>query len=366
MSHSFPRILAGAALCGLLTAVPAAAQEVIRLTIASSHPIQVPWIGEIPKVFIPEVNRLLAEAGGDYQIAFTEAYGGQLYKVSESLSAVGQGLTDIGWVFSLVEPSTLPLTQVTGYTPGVTGDPRLLMAVFNELNDTLPALQQEWAEQNVTFLSATAGDTHQLFTKAPVTDLASLNGRKLSAPGTVGTWFGGTGAVAVDGTATSFYTDVATGVTEGVSTTITVAESTKLTEVAPNVTLVDLGATFFGGLIINQDIWDDLPEPVQVALKTAARRYSEAVGAEVVRRQEASLARLRAEGPGLSPPVTVTELSPEARARWFETMPNLAQTWVEANEARGLPARAVLRAYLDAAARNGATPARDWALGLLE
>ena len=41
----------------------AAAQETINITVASSHPTTIPWVGFIPSHFMPEVDRILAETG---------------------------------------------------------------------------------------------------------------------------------------------------------------------------------------------------------------------------------------------------------------------------------------------------------------
>ncbi len=41
----------------------AAAQETISLTVASSHPTTIPWVGMIQTHFMAETDRILAEEG---------------------------------------------------------------------------------------------------------------------------------------------------------------------------------------------------------------------------------------------------------------------------------------------------------------
>ncbi len=53
-------------------------------------------------------------------------------------------------------------------------------------------------------------------TTFPVTSVDDLRGRKILAPGSVGAWLEGTGAVAVDGSLTTYYTQIQTGVADGV------------------------------------------------------------------------------------------------------------------------------------------------------
>lgn len=50
-----------AALCAALTATaPVHAQQTFKLTIASSHPVTLPWVGLMSTLFVPEVNKRVA------------------------------------------------------------------------------------------------------------------------------------------------------------------------------------------------------------------------------------------------------------------------------------------------------------------
>jgi TRAP-type transport system periplasmic protein len=48
---------------------------VINLTVASSHPTTVPWVGMIQSHFMARTDEILA-ASGTYKIAWNEAFGG--------------------------------------------------------------------------------------------------------------------------------------------------------------------------------------------------------------------------------------------------------------------------------------------------
>jgi hypothetical protein len=61
-----------------------------------------------------------------------------------------------------------------------------------------------------------------------------------------------------------------------------------------------------------------------------------------------------------SPPVTVTEMAPAERINWIMGMPQIAQQWAKNHEAKGLPARQILDAYMDAMRKRGVKPVRDW------
>ena len=71
-----------------------AATKKINLTIASSHPTVIPWVGPLQSVIVAKANTMLKERGSDFEIEWTEAYGGALYNFNDTLEAVTNNLTD--------------------------------------------------------------------------------------------------------------------------------------------------------------------------------------------------------------------------------------------------------------------------------
>ena len=135
MRKSLLGMAAAVGLGAVVWAGAAQATESIRLTIASSHPLVVPWIGFIKDVFMPTVDAELAKTG-NYAIEWQEAFGGQLYKANATLSSVEEGITDIGWVFSYLEEAKLPLSQLALNTPFTISDAPILLQVMTELMDS--------------------------------------------------------------------------------------------------------------------------------------------------------------------------------------------------------------------------------------
>ncbi len=336
------------------------AEEQFKLTVGASHPTTLPWVGVISSHFIPEVNRRVEALDKGYSIQWQEAYGGQLYKANATLSSVADGIVDIGWVFSNLEGSKQPLSQVTIYTPAVTDDPLLMMEVFNELNETLPALKSEWEKNNLVFLGSCSGDPYHMFTTFPLNSVEDLRGRKISAPGVLASWMRGTGAVAVNGALTTYYTDVQTGLSEGALSLTSGVMSIKLHEVAPYVTKVNLGSTYFGALAINKDTWARLPPEVRLIMKEVGREYSQKMGEAVMDIYQRGMAHMAQTGANANPPLVIQEWTREQRLAWVNAMPNIAAQWVQENEAKGLPARDVLGAYMDAMRKRGVQPLRNW------
>lgn len=328
--------------------------ETIRLTIASSHTTGLPWVGVMHTLVVPETNRRLEAIGSPHRIRWTETYGGSLYKYSNTLEAVEIGLTDVGWVGTLWELSKMPLQNVTYYTPFATDDYQMLYEIFNELNETMPEFRDAWTTQNQHFLGSSVLDTYHLMTNFPVRGVADLNGRKILAPGPTAAWLEGTGAVPVDGGLTTYYTQIQTGVADGVLTILTGAPPYRIHEVAPYITLVGLGAQAMGGMAINLDTWNALPEDVRGVLDELGAQYSKGMADELGTRYARGLESMQADG------AEVYELPLEEKLKWLNGMPNIAQRWAEATEARGIPAKRVLSAYMDAVRSRGGTPLRQW------
>lgn len=352
-------------LTGLLLAgtfafpVSAYAQETINLTIASSHPTSIPWIGLIQTEFMPEVDRILAETG-DYQIEWQEAFGGQLYAANATLSSVEDGVTDIGWVFSYLEAPSMPLSQVTAYTPFSTNNVPAQLETMRALYESVPEFREEWEQYNLVYLGATGSDSYDIYTTRPIESLDDLQGMRISAPGTLANWLRGTGANAVDGALTTFYTDIQTGVSDGVLSLALGVLPSRLYEVAPYVTRVQMGTVYSGGLAMNRDIWDTLPEEVQEAMLAAGDHYSKAHAEDLMERQPAAMERIVELGKDQSTPVVVSELSAEERQRWVDALPDLASEWAAAAEERGLPGRDFLTAYMNGLRERGEEPVRNW------
>jgi TRAP-type transport system periplasmic protein len=354
------KTLIAAALAGAIAfSATANAQETINLTVASSHPTVVPWVGMIKTHFMAETDRILAQSG-NYKVEWQEAFGGQLYGANATLSSVEDGITDIGWVFSYLEAARMPLSQVTAYTPFTTSNPVVQLNTMRELYETVPAFRQEWEQYNIVLLGMTGSDNYDVYTKRPISSLDDLQGLKLSAPGALGNWLRGVGANAVDGALTTFYTDIQTGVSDGVLTLALGALAAKLYEVAPYISRVQIGTVFSGGVAINADVWETLPAEVQNAMIEAGDFYSKAHGQDLVDRQEMAMNKMIELGAGQSPPVTVSDLPASDRQKWVDTLPDLAGEWAAQTDERGIPGSEFLAAYMNELRERGEKPARAW------
>lgn len=339
----------------MLISSAAVAQQTLTVNIGSSHPEANIWVYAMKNTFQPEVNRILAETGNEYQVNWVENYAGTLYKFTDTREAVMDGIVDVGMVGTVWEGANMPLQNVTYFTPFATEDHRMIIEIFDDLSENLPELKNSWAENGMVHLSSLITDSYDIYANFPVTSMADLQNRKLNAPGTSANWLQETGATPVDGALTTYYTNIQTGVTEGALSFASGILPTRVYEVAPELTRVGIGSMYFGGIAANKDFFDGLPAPVQTAFREAAKATSVAHGDYVGDLAARALVEMQAAG------LTIHQLPDEEKAKWVAGLPNIIEPWLEQTGEAG---KTVLKAYFAALRERGVTPLRSWDEGL--
>jgi TRAP-type C4-dicarboxylate transport system substrate-binding protein len=339
------RLLAasGAAAALPLFNIRASAQSATTIQIGASHPVQNMWVSMMKEVFQPEVDKVLRDNGNTHRVTWREAYGGTLYKFQDTMEAVRDNLVDVGFVGTLWEGSTMPLQNLTYFTPFSGGDHGLVANTFEKLNADTPAVRDSWAKLNMVSVASFVTDTYHLWTNFPVRSLDDLKNRKLNAPGTSANWLTGTGATPVDGALTTYYTDIQTGVSEGAVSFYVGILPTRVYEVAKYITEVDLGSMYVGGIGVNKSRFDRFAKPIQDP--TAAHISN------VASRIASSKAEMIAKG------AIVSTLPAADRERWIKGLPNIGKTWADSS---GPAAREVMKSYFDGLRGSGFKPPREW------
>jgi TRAP-type C4-dicarboxylate transport system substrate-binding protein len=267
------------------------------------------------------------------------------------MEAVRDNITDIGYVGTLWEGSTMPLQNVTYFTPFATGDHALVANTFEAMNENVPAIRANWNGLNMVPLSSYITDTYHIWSNFPVRSLDDLRNRKISAPGTSANWLTGTGATPVDGALTTYYTDIQTGVSEGALSFFVGILPTRVHEVARYITKCDVGAMYVGGIAANKQRFDRWPEGVRRAMAEAGKTTTQAHIRDVSARIAAAETEMTRQG------AIISTLPAAERERWIRGLPNIARTWVDSS---GPAARDVLNAYFAAIRAAGQTPGRNW------
>jgi len=331
---------------------PALAKD-INATLAAGHPPVFRWVKHASKTFIPAVNKALEGSG--HKIIWKEQYAGSLAKVGGVLEAVEEGLAEVGLVSTVFEPAKLTVQNVTYYTPFTSSNATAISNMIDGLHETNKDFQATWHENNLQYLGGAIGiDDYLLMSKFPVNSIADLKGKKIGAPGPAVNWLKGTGAVGVSGNLTTYYNEIKTGVYDGVIVFASAALPGKLYEVAPHITRIGFGAQYAGGIAANKDWYDAQPAAVQKALKIGA------VADRVAYHKDLEATVIKFIGIMKSKGATVTDVNQAFRQQWANGMDNSAKVWAANLDKAGKNGTAVLKNYMDAMRKAGATPVRNW------
>lgn len=328
-------------------------QEIPLIAIDSYAPTAL-WTLVFMEYFIPEVDRRLAETG-NYKIKWNKAFGGAIAKTRGVLDALQYDLADIGIVTTPYHADKVPFYNLPYVTPLVTADIGLVARTMSELVDRYPVLAEEWADYGQVYLT-TAGqiDTYQVLTNFRVNSLEDFRGKKIAGVGPNLRFLTGLDASPVNSGISDWYNNLATGLVDGIIGWVEGSIAYRLYEVAPYLVDVRLGAVSTKVVNVNERTWERLPDEVRTVLKEAAADYRDELAREADRRAARSTIEFRKQGG------TIIKLNEEQRSLWAHGMPNIAQEWAEAMEARGLPGHAILHDYMEIMRANDQPIVRHW------
>lgn len=338
-----------------VAAAPAMATETIKAVVIDGYPARALWVQEFTNFFIPEVDKRLAETG-NYKMEWQESYGGAIVKPRGVLEGIQLGLGDIGIVTTIFHSSKLPSQSISAVTPMIAADSVAVAKAVDEIAKEFPTMQKEFDAQNQVYLATgVVLDSYQIFTKEPVNSLADLEGRKIAGAGMNLRYLEGIpGAAGVRGGLTDFYNMIQTGLTDGGMLWPESAATFKIAEVAPYMLKADLGAVNSKTVTVNKDYWESLPDEVKGVLQEVAVLYRDHVAGLAMDKAAESL-QAYVDGGG-----TVVEMSPEERAAFAASMPDIAGEWAAELDGKGEPGSEMLKAYIAKLEAAGFKPVRDW------
>ncbi len=330
------------------------ATETISMTAIDGYPTKALWVKEFINYYIPEVDKRLA-ASGNYKIKWNQAFGGQIVKPKHVLEGIQKGLGDIGIVTTVFHSDKVPLQMIAYATPFVTTNPDLLAKTIDGLANEFPAMKGAWDRYNQVYLTnLVVLDSYQMFFKKPVNSLADMKGLKIAGAGLNLRYLQNLGAAGVGGSLVGYYNKLKTGVVDGAMVWPEASISFKIYEVAPNMLDARIGATNSKAITVNADVWKKLPNEVKKVLAETAIDYRDHVSQVVAKRAAAAYKNFEAKGG------TIVKLSEAQRQTWADGMPNVAQDWASGLEEKGIPAKAVLKSYMNTMRANNQGILRQW------
>lgn len=333
----------------------AQAQETINVTFISGLPRVTTVVNATINTFVPTIDKALAKTG-NYKINWNLAHTGQIVKPRGELEGLEAGLGDVGIVVSAFHPDKVPLYEVSFKTPFTTQNLDYVARTVKRLEGVFPEFQAGWKKFNQMSLHPTGTvDNYVLISETPIKSLAEIKGRKVGAAGPNLPWVKAVGAAGVQTNVGDAYNSLSTGIFNNMIAWKQAMGAFKLCEPAPFMIDPKLGAAQTGGMNVNLDFFNGLPEEVRNAFVAAAEAWHAKNVDLVTAGASKGLARcVREFG------TKVTVMSDAERKEWARMMPNFAKEWAATLDAKGQPGTKVLTAYMDAMREADQPILRHW------
>jgi TRAP-type C4-dicarboxylate transport system substrate-binding protein len=321
--------LASLLIGGLIVSAPAVAQDFkpMKLKVASNYPAT-SLFSRVQQHYFDQVTK---KTGG--KVTFEWFYGGVLLKATDVFPGISRSVVDIGFtVPAAFNPREYPISDIT--LPFVTENPGAASMAFRDWYNTTPAVQNEFKKNDVHMLLSLPAAENVLWSMKKINTAADLKGmriRTLLGPAEVLTALGAT-AVTVP------YTDaidlLSRGGVDAISTTPfeqgVMDGLPNMVNHLSNAARMGIFATVVTG--INLKKWNSFPKPLQDIFTSSANDALMFYVSEQSKEADKSVDILLK-----STKVQVSTLDAAEAKRWRDAT----------NEA-------VMKKYLDKAARNGA------------
>lgn len=321
--------LASMLIGGLLAGAPVLAQDIkpMKLKVASNYPAT-SLFSRVQQYYFDQVTKKT-----DGKVTFEWFYGGVLLKATDVFPGISRGVVDIGFsVPAAFNPREYPISDIT--LPFVTENPGAASMAFRDWYASTPAVQKEFAKNDVHMLLTLPAAENVLWSMKKVATAEDLKGmriRTLLGPGDALTALGAT-AVTVP------YTDaidlLLRGGVDAISTTpfeqgVMDGLHNTVNYLSPAARM-GIFATVVTG--INLQKWKSLPKSLQEIFTSSANDALMFYVSEQSKEADKSVELLLK-----STKVEVVPMDPAEEKRWREATNAV-----------------IVKKYLDKAAKNGA------------
>ncbi len=323
MTGRVTKWLAGAALAlaPLLAGPGAQAQDILvryASPSAASDPTQ-----EATLWFMDEVTKRT-----DGRVKFETFLGNSLVKDQDVINAIGDGVIEMGKIYTVSYPGQLPIWNMTNL-PFTSPSPYVAMNVINELQDMYPVFDEELAKMNVMALGVITTGGTGIVSKKPIKTVEDLKGLKVRARGVQAAAFEAAGAAPVSIPWNDVYEALSKGVVEGSTNYIITTRPIRHNEVSDYFIAAGLGQAVQLELV-NRDFWNGLPDDVKKVMEetmaAAQQRFAE-------RSSELALAEQKALAEASGPEhMEYISFPAEEQQKWIAMSPDFFAEWAAANK----------------------------------
>lgn len=286
-----------------------------------------PWMKEVTKIT-------------DGRVEFEVFPGEQLGKAHDLLQLTQDKVTDIGVFPANYFPDNMPISNVIAGFPNLSTTSYQGTLAYNDLlQENKDLLETDYLKNGIRPIMTHVSPTYEIWTTSKEIRVPEdLKGLKLRTPGGIANEvYQSLGAVPVSVSHTETYEALEKGVIEAASYSSVAVDASSTIDLLKSSMFIHLG-TAIHGIVINESVWQGLPEDVQKAMMDAGQEILKSSGEKYDADTEAFNAKF-AKG------ASIVELTKEEHKEWEKEFDSFSQKWLKDHRSDGLPYEKVLNSY---------------------
>ena len=195
-------------------------------------------------------------------------YGGVLAPPKASLTAVADGLAEVGHIPAMYTPSELPVSNLLHELSSNFTDSLAMMAAITEYNFTNKELQDQYRKWDIIYGGAYSTPEYRIFCKDPVTTPAEMKGKKVRTLGAGSALLiEQLGGIPVNVPSSEMYSGLEKGILDCAANAVSDLKARSLWDVSKHTTLISLGIFYVGPQWgIRTSFWNQLDEGQRKAM----------------------------------------------------------------------------------------------------
>jgi TRAP-type C4-dicarboxylate transport system substrate-binding protein len=187
-------------------------------------------------------------------------YGGVLAPPKASLTAVSDGVAEVGHIPAMYTPSDLPVSNLLHELSANFTDSLAMMAALTEYNFTNKELQDQYKKWNLFFAGAYSTPEYRIFCRDKVTTLDEMKGKKIRTLGAGSALLvEQMGGIPVNVPSSEMYSGLEKGILDCAANAVSDLKARSLWDVSEHTTFISLGIFYVGPQWgVRTSFWDKL------------------------------------------------------------------------------------------------------------
>jgi TRAP-type C4-dicarboxylate transport system substrate-binding protein len=292
------------------------------------------------------------------RVTFETFWGSSLAAPIAHLDILQKGMVDIILGCRIYTPGKTPLGPYHYVIPFGPTDMNMVNKATRQMYEEIPAFREELAKQNAVLIANFVTMPYDMISKAPVSSLADLKGKKIGLIGQYfSRWVKPAGLVPVVAPMSERYNLLQSGVTEMDFHPITHMNAFKVQELARNYIKLEAMVGAPWDLMINLEKFNSLPPDIQKIMLDTGKEAEIAMANELAGKwRDRILAAWKTQG------VTFSTFPLDERAKWAAQVEDIPTEWALEMEKKGLPGWQIMNRYQEITTELGYKWPRKWAV----